>query len=91
MAKAGFQDAWRSVHPDELVKPGFTWTPVTKADDPKDHHDRIDFVYVRGKGLRIRGAQVVGENNMNADLVVSPYPSDHRAVVAFVSFAEATE
>lgn len=88
MAKAGFQDAWRGVHPDELVKPGFTWTPVTKADDPKDHHDRIDFVYVRSKGLRIRGAQVVGENKENADLVVSPYPSDHRAVVASFEFAK---
>ncbi len=91
LAKAGFEDAWRRVYPDELAKPGFTWTPMTKADDPKDHHDRIDFVYLRGGDLRIRGAQVIGENKENADLVVAPYPSDHRAVVASVTFADATE
>lgn len=87
LGKAGFQDSWRQVHPDELAKPGYTWTPVTKADDPKDHHDRIDFVYFRGEDLRIRRAQVIGENKENADLVVAPYPSDHRAVVAFFEFA----
>ena len=27
-------------------------------------------------------AKIVGENKENADIVVSPYPSDHRAVVA---------
>lgn len=87
LVKAGFQDSWRQVHPDELAKPGFTWTPLTKADDPKDHHDRIDFVYFRGEDLRIRRAQVIGENKENADLVVAPYPSDHRAVVASFEFA----
>ncbi len=82
MAKAGFGDAWRTVYPDEMKKPGFTWSPLTKADDPKDHHDRIDFVYFRGEGVKLNGAKIVGENKENADIVVSPYPSDHRAVVA---------
>jgi len=44
---------------------------VTKADDPKDHHDRIDFVYFRGQGLRLNEVKLVGENKENADLVVS--------------------
>ncbi len=89
MAKAGFTDAWRSVHPDEMKKPGFTWTPVTKADDPKDHHDRIDYVYFRGKGIQLNDVKVAGENNENADIVVSPYPSDHRAVAASFTLRKA--
>ena len=28
MAKAGFTDAYRTVHPDEMAKPGFTWTTL---------------------------------------------------------------
>ena len=82
MSKAGFKDAWRAVYPDEMKKPGFTWSPLTKADDPKDHHDRIDFVYFRGKDMELTDVKIVGENKENADIVVTPYPSDHRAVVA---------
>ena len=82
MAKAGFTDAWRTFHNDEMKKPGYTWTPLSKSDDPKDHHDRIDFVYFKGKHLHLKNVQVVGENKQNADITVSPYPSDHRAVVA---------
>ena len=82
ITKAGFADAWRTIYPDEMEKPGFTWTPLTKPDDPKDHHDRIDFVYFRGKGIQLNEVKVVGEDKENADIVVSPYPSDHRAVVA---------
>lgn len=82
MANAGLVDAWRAVYPDEIRKPGSTWSPVTLADDPKDHHDRIDFVYFKGKELVLNDVKIVGEKSANADIVVSPYPSDHRAVVA---------
>ena len=82
MAQAGFVDAYRTVYPDEMEKPGFTWTPLKKADDPEIHHDRIDYVYYKGKGVKVTDAKVIGESKENADIVVSPYPSDHRAVVA---------
>jgi exodeoxyribonuclease-3 len=82
MAKAGFADAWRTIYPDEMKKPGFTWSPLAKADDPKDHHDRIDFVYFKGKSVEVTDVKIVGENKENSDIVVSPYPSDHRAVIA---------
>jgi hypothetical protein len=82
MVKAGFADAYRTVYPDEMKKPGFTWSPAYTFDDPETHHDRIDFVYFKGKGVKVTGAKIVGENKENADIVVSPYPSDHRAVVA---------
>lgn len=78
----GFVDAFRSVHPDEMARPGYTWTPTTAADDPADHHDRIDFVFVRGAGASVERAVVVGEDPGHAGLVVTPWPSDHRAVLA---------
>lgn len=81
-AKVGLRDSYRVVYPDEMAKPGYTWTPTTRPDDPKDHHDRIDFVLFRGDGLHVRHVQIVGENAENADIVISPYPTDHRGVLA---------
>jgi exonuclease III len=82
MAKAGFGDSYRTIFPDEMKNPGITWSPAYKVDDPRTHHDRIDFVYFKGKGLEVKDVKILGENEENADIVVTPYPSDHRAVVA---------
>lgn len=83
VTKAGYMDSYRAVYPDEIKFPGMTWTPLTTTDNPKDHHDRIDFVYFkRNVGTKVKDVKIVGENTENADIVVSPYPSDHRAVVA---------
>lgn len=83
--RAGFVDSWRAAHPDEIAAPGYTWTPTTSADDPGDHHDRIDYVLVKGDGVKVETAQIVGESPAFANIVVEPWPSDHRAVVAIVS------
>lgn len=82
---AGFIDCWRAAYPDEIAAPGYTWTPTSSADDPGDHHDRIDYVLVRGEGVTVEQAQVVGESQAVAAIVVTRWPSDHRAVVATVS------
>ena len=82
MTKAGFSDSYRNIYPDEMENPGITWSPAYKPDEPTTHHDRIDFVYYKGEGLKVTEVKILGENEENADLVVSPYPSDHRAVVA---------
>jgi len=82
MVEAGFADAYRTLYPDEMKNPGFTWSPKYKPDAPTTHHDRIDFVYFKGKGVKATDAKIIGENKANADIVVAPYPSDHRAVVA---------
>ena len=81
MAKAGFGDSYRTIFPDEMKNPGITWSPAYKVGDPRTHHDRIDFVYFKGKGLEVKEVKILGENEENADIVVTPYPSDHRAVV----------
>lgn len=84
VTSVGLRDAFRTVFPDEVARPGPTWTPTTKPDDPKDRHDRIDFVFVGGPNVTVKRCEIVGEDRKFADLVVQPYPSDHRAVVATV-------
>ena len=81
LQEAGFVDAFRKVHPDPVKQPGFTWTVLTKEDDPTDHHDRIDFVFAPRKNVVVKSAEVIGERPERADILVTPYPSDHRAVV----------
>jgi exodeoxyribonuclease III len=77
----GFTDVWRAAYPDETARPGDTWAVL--PGEP-EHHDRIDFIFVRGPGLGVASAAVVGENAPEADLVITPWPSDHRAVLATV-------
>jgi exodeoxyribonuclease-3 len=84
VTKAGMRDTYRLVHDDEVAKRGNTWTPTTAPDDPKDRHDRIDFVFLGGSEVKVRKCEVVGEDAQYADIVVKPYPSDHRGVVATV-------
>lgn len=86
VAAMGFTDALRAAHPDVAAKPAFTWTPSTEPTDPEDHHDRIDFVYAKGPALKVLSAAIVGEKAPAADIVVAPWFSDHRAVVADVAF-----
>lgn len=83
---AGFVDALRAAHPDPVAYPAFTWTPTGDPADPEDHHDRIDFVFARGPALTVEDAGIVGEKAPEADIVVDPWPSDHRAVYAVVRF-----
>jgi endonuclease/exonuclease/phosphatase family metal-dependent hydrolase len=89
VADVGMRDAFRAVFPDEVNLPGRTWTPITRPDDPKDRHDRIDFVHFAGKGVEALKCAVVGESSANADIVVTPYPSDHRSVVATFEVGDA--
>ena len=86
VTESGMEDAYRVVFPDVCRYPGYTWTSVpglgVGGSERAEHevHDRIDFVYHAGPGLDPISASIIGENNRNADLVVSPFPSDHRAV-----------
>jgi endonuclease/exonuclease/phosphatase family metal-dependent hydrolase len=74
---AGFVDAYRSAHPDEVADPGTTW-PVGDPGYPF-RPDRIDFIYVR-TGDRVVSCEPVAGS-----------PSDHRAVVAEVVFGGARD
>ena len=82
LADAGFNDALREVRPDVVNDRANTWTPTTDPSDPKDRHDRIDLVLYRGSRVVPKDVSLVGEDSRFARIVVRPYPSDHRAVVA---------
>jgi endonuclease/exonuclease/phosphatase family metal-dependent hydrolase len=91
MEAAGFRDSYREVHPDPVADPGFTWTPGYPAPyvKPWDVFDRIDFVWATGPASA-RRSEVIGESRANADLVVRPWPSDHRAVASTFSVTPVT-
>lgn len=80
VTQAGLRDAFRAMHPDEVERAGWTWTPTTAPTDPKDRHDRIDFVF-SSTAARLKNCQVVGEGKEFAEVIVAPWPSDHRGVV----------
>lgn len=82
----GFTDAYRAAHPDEVQKPGYTWEAIARPADVQVHHDRIDYVFARGAGLVVEQVMIFGEKSPEADVVVTPWPSDHRAVAATVRF-----
>ncbi|MCB2129978.1 MAG: endonuclease/exonuclease/phosphatase family protein [Rhodobacteraceae bacterium] len=86
LSEAGFVDTYRAANPDPVAKPAFTWTPQGDEKDPEDHHDRIDFAFARAAGLKVNGAWIVGETGPRSDLAVDPWPSDHRATLAEISF-----
>jgi len=79
LTAAGFMDGYRTIHPDEVKHPGPTWTP---CPGPDEVHDRIDLVYFAGKSAKLLDARIVGESKANADVVITPWPTDHRAVLA---------
>jgi endonuclease/exonuclease/phosphatase family metal-dependent hydrolase/ribosomal protein S28E/S33 len=82
----GFVDTFRAVHPDPIEYPGITWTygypfPRLNADEVID---RIDLIFAANI-IEVLDSRVVGDPDMpNTDIGISPYPSDHRAVVSTV-------
>jgi exodeoxyribonuclease-3 len=84
--EAGFVDTYRAFFPDPVAKPAYTWTPTSEPTATDDHHDRIDFAFARAQNLKVLKAGIVGEKAPEADIVVTPWPSDHRATMAEVSF-----
>ncbi|MFO0979174.1 MAG: endonuclease/exonuclease/phosphatase family protein [Planctomycetaceae bacterium] len=84
----GMIDSYRSIHTNEVAKRGITWTPSyepgTPGRRPYDDQclDRIDRIYHFGSSCHPVAAEVVGENEKDADIVPKClWPSDHRAVV----------
>lgn len=84
LSDAGFTDAYRAVHPDPVAKPGITWSygyPFPHLD-ANEALDRIDLIQIVGP-VTAKAAEILGDPAMpDTDIPVSPWPSDHRAVVA---------
>ncbi|MEM7476867.1 MAG: endonuclease/exonuclease/phosphatase family protein [Planctomycetota bacterium] len=80
VSQLGLVDTWRVCYPDEVTHPGWTWTPLTSPKDPKDKHDRIDFVFASDQWFTVKSCSRVAEKG-NSEITLEPWPSDHRAVV----------
>ncbi len=98
LEKVGLSDAYRTRFPDEIKKPGNTWTPPYPDGLPGRqpyHHqvlDRIDRIHFTGVHLRVLDAAVVGEDKRICEIAHSgPWVSDHRAVVATFEFTGSAE
>lgn len=70
---AGFRDSFRDVHPDPVKYPGITFP---------DLNDRIDFIYASGPTKTVGSALVGEKGDPGVSIGVSPWTSDHRAVVS---------
>jgi endonuclease/exonuclease/phosphatase family metal-dependent hydrolase len=84
LGAAGLHDSYRDVNPDPVAKPGFTWTPggPESAPEGQEVFDRIDLVLASGEATTT-ASKIVGEvDGPDVDIAMSPYPSDHRAVVS---------
>ena len=84
LADAGFHDSYRDAYPDPVAKPGITWTsgypvPHRNADEAID---RIDQIHTLGNATTV-ASQLVGESGgPDIDIGISPWPSDHHALVS---------
>jgi endonuclease/exonuclease/phosphatase family metal-dependent hydrolase len=90
MEAAGFTDAFRAANPDPVAQPGLTWTPGRPYPDVPQGEtlDRIDFVWIAN--ATATAALVMGEaDNPQNGLSVTPWPSDHRAVLADLTLTPA--
>jgi len=70
LEKAGFKDAYRTLHPNPLKDRGITWSPQF----PNAFKDRIDYIYFKGNDLIPLTSQVLDTHKIK-------YPSDHAALV----------
>jgi len=75
---AGLSDAYRAFYPDEVTFSGETWTPWLS---PNEVYDRIDLVYYSGTNVSVSHVDIVGPDTASS-LVITPYASDHRGVLA---------
>ena len=82
LATAGFRDSYRAVHPDPVAIPGFTWTPGGPESDPREVHDRIDWVLAMGPATATASGVVGEAGGPDVAYSVSPWPTDHRGVVS---------
>ncbi len=84
IADAGFVDSYRSVHRDPLARPGITWTPGYPSPrvKPEEPLDRIDFIYAAGPATATDSLLIGEAGGPEVEIAVTPWPSDHRAVLS---------
>ena len=94
MIDHGFEDTYRTVHPNPVQHPGITWSPMYRGPQPGEtgtaqSFDRIDRLYIKnpdkGSGWTLRPVSGYVLPHVWEDDVISreerQFPSDHGAVV----------
>lgn len=71
-------DAYRTMHPNPVTHPGYTWTPFPGTKDTKD---RIDItLYTLSPNTTVKSSQIIGEDTNTSDLVFPSWIFDHRGL-----------
>ncbi len=96
LLRHGFTDTYRQVYSNPLRHPGLTWpaarprSPDSWDPPPDAPADRIDQIWMAGPATAV-ASQVVGEAGApGVGIHVSPWGSDHRAVVSTVDVIPGT-
>jgi len=72
MVREGYQDVWRTLHPDEVSEPGYTWSP--RFRDQLQY--RIDYIYTDQQNWSYLESTIQGYE------LREQWPSDHAMVTA---------
>jgi len=76
-------DVYRYIHPNPILSPGYTWNTVNGVNEV---HDRIDFIYFKGKDIiNAHAIHVIGPDS-ESDIMIDNYQSDHRSILATFKF-----
>ena len=71
-------DAYRTIHPDPVANPGFTWTPFPIENDTKDRLDMT--LYSLSPNTTVKSCQIIGEELSTSDIVIPSWIFDHRGL-----------
>lgn len=76
-------DVYRHIYPNPILFPGYTWTTLNNVNEV---HDRIDFIYFKGKDIiDCHAVRLIGPDS-ESDIMIDNYQSDHRSVLATFKF-----
>ena len=67
-------DAYRTIHPNPVTHPGYTWTPFPSEKDTKDRLDLT--LYTLSPNTMVKSCQIIGENAETSDIVFPGWISD---------------
>ena len=89
----GLIDSFRVAHPDPVQVPGITWSPLFPWNDGRnlpEPQDRIDFIYHKGKGLKVLESRriVIGEPKPDPNYQDNEWTSDHAAMLTVYKWVD---
>ena len=94
MESYGFEDVYRSLHPDPVHHPGITWSPMFRGTEEKEQgFDRIDRLYLHefSRSWNLKPVSATVYPQVWEDVLIEVpdriFPSDHSAVLLEMEMA----